>query len=123
MSEVWQGPGRCPSCAARIAGTHSATCLNPILPKITTFPSVTKETVNHPRHYNDHPSGIECIAIIEHFALNIGTAVKYLWRAGLKSPDAIEDLKKARWYVQREIERLEAGGVHPVNTVTKHSGE
>jgi hypothetical protein len=38
---------------------------------------------------------------------NLGNAVKYIWRAGLKSPSAVEDLKKAAWYVNREIERLE----------------
>jgi hypothetical protein len=67
------------------------------------------ETVNHPPHYNAHPSGVECIAVVEHYNFNIGNAMKYLWRAGLKSPDAVEDLKKAAWYVNREIERLNAG--------------
>lgn len=66
------------------------------------------ESVNHPRHYNSHPSGVECIAIIEHFCHNIGAAVKYLWRAGLKpNADHIEDLRKAIWYIEREIERLQ----------------
>lgn len=66
------------------------------------------DTVNHPSHYNDHPSGIEAIVICEHFGFNVGNAVKYLWRAGLKSSDPVEDLKKAAWYVNREIERLSA---------------
>lgn len=67
------------------------------------------ESVNHPLHYNSHPSGVECITIIEHFCYNIGAAVKYLWRAGLKpNADYIEDLRKAKWYIEREIERLEA---------------
>lgn len=64
--------------------------------------------VNHPTHYNAHPSGVECITVVEHFNFNVGNAIKYLWRAGLKS-DLLEDLKKARWYVDREIQRLEAG--------------
>jgi hypothetical protein len=63
-----------------------------------------RERVNHPAHYNAHPSGVECIDIVEHFNFNVGNAVKYIWRAGLKG-DAIEDLKKAAWYLQREIER------------------
>lgn len=63
------------------------------------------DTVNHPAHYNTHPSGVECIEITEHFNFNIGNAIKYLWRAGLKG-DAGEDLRKARWYVDREISRL-----------------
>ena len=62
------------------------------------------ERVNHPPHYNDHPTGIECIDIVEEFNFNIGNAIKYLWRAGLKG-DEIEDMRKAMWYVNREIER------------------
>lgn len=62
------------------------------------------DAVNHPDHYNHHPSGVECIEIVEAFNFNVGNAIKYLWRAGLKG-DEIEDLKKAAWYVSREIER------------------
>lgn len=66
------------------------------------------ETVDHPKHYNVHPSSIECIEIVEWFNFNIGNAIKYLWRSGLKPRvEAIEDLKKARWYIDREIERVE----------------
>jgi hypothetical protein len=64
------------------------------------------ETVNHPKHYNEHPSGVECITIVEQFNFNVGNAIKYLWRAGLKSENAIEDLEKAAWYCNREIIRL-----------------
>jgi len=70
--------------------------------------------VNHPRHYNQHPSGIECIDVVEHMSFNIGNAIKYLWRAGLKDnalnsskaafEKEIEDMHKAIWYIQREIE-------------------
>lgn len=63
------------------------------------------ETVNHPPHYNKHPSGVECIDVVEHMSFNVGNAVKYLWRADHKSAP-IEDLRKARWYIDREIERL-----------------
>ena len=64
------------------------------------------EQVNHPKHYNSHPNGIECIYIIRHYTCDIANAIKYLWRAGLK-PDMgkedaekeIEDLKKALWYI------------------------
>lgn len=65
------------------------------------------DPVDHPQHYRSHPSGVECITVTEHLNFCIGNAVKYLWRAGLKG-DAIEDLRKARWYVDREISRLEA---------------
>lgn len=62
-------------------------------------------TIHHPPHYKSHPSGVECIEITEHFNFNVGNMIKYAWRAGLKG-DALEDLKKARWYANREIERL-----------------
>ena len=64
------------------------------------------DPVNHPRHYTAHPSGIECIQITEHMGFNLGNAVKYIWRADLKT-DAIEDLRKAAWYINREIQRRE----------------
>lgn len=78
-------------------------------------------SVDHPKHYNSHPSGIECIDIVEHLTFNVGNAVKYLWRAGLKIDNeaknhqdirsiTVKDLKKALWYVNREIERLEKFG-------------
>lgn len=61
------------------------------------------DPVNHPKHYTSHPSGVECIQITEHMNFNLGNALKYIWRADLKF-DAIEDLKKAMFYVQREID-------------------
>lgn len=64
------------------------------------------DPVNHPPHYTSHPSGVEAIEITEHFQFNVGNAIKYLWRAGLKH-DSIEDLKKAAWYVNREVSRQE----------------
>lgn len=64
------------------------------------------EQVNQPQHYTSHPSGIECIQITEHMNFNLGNAIKYIWRAGLKTEDALTDLKKAIWYVEREISRL-----------------
>lgn len=54
-------------------------------------------------HYKKHPSGIECIQITEHMGFCLGNAIKYIWRAGLKD-DEIEDLEKAIWYIQREID-------------------
>jgi len=65
------------------------------------------ETVDHPSHYNAHPSGVECIDVVEHMSFNLGNAVKYIWRAGLKSNDAVQDLEKARWYIRQEIGRLQ----------------
>jgi hypothetical protein len=66
---------------------------------------IAEDMVNHPPHYGAHPSGIEAITITEHFNFNVGNAIKYLWRSDHKN--GLEDLKKARWYVDREIQRLE----------------
>lgn len=64
------------------------------------------EEVFHPQHYNDHPSGVECITIVEEFSFNLGSAMKYIWRAGLKpGQDWEKDLRKAIWYIEREIQR------------------
>lgn len=71
------------------------------------------DQVNHPKHYTSDPSGIECIDVTRHRNFNVGNAIKYLWRAGLKI-DAdkssinkqIEDLEKAVWYIVDEIHRL-----------------
>ena len=62
------------------------------------------DIVNQPPHYTEHPSGIECIQVTEHMGFNLGNAIKYIWRCDLKK-DAIEDLKKAKWYIDREIDR------------------
>lgn len=64
----------------------------------------SEEKVNHPKHYNAHPSGVEAIDICEWFSFSIGNAIKYLWRADEKGAP-IEDLKKALWYINREIYR------------------
>ena len=72
------------------------------------------DPVNHPSHYTSDPSGIECIQITRHRNFNIGNAIKYLWRAGLKAPNGeqavkhIEDLRKAVFYIEDEIKRLTA---------------
>jgi hypothetical protein len=64
------------------------------------------DAVEHPKHYTEHPSGVECIQITEHMGFNLGNAMKYIWRCDLKL-DAIEDLKKAKWYIEREIAKRE----------------
>jgi Protein of unknwon function (DUF3310) len=75
------------------------------------FPDLARDDLHdpvaHPKHYTQHPSGIECIQITEHMGFCLGNAVKYIWRADLKG-NSIEDLKKAVWYIEREIERRSA---------------
>ena len=65
---------------------------------------MTTDKINHPPHYTAHPSGVECIQITEGFSFNIGNIIKYLWRADEKGAP-IDDLRKAEWYLQREITR------------------
>lgn len=65
-----------------------------------------EDRVTHPSHYTSHPSGIECIEVTEHMSFCLGNAIKYIWRAGLKTDDAAEDLAKAVWYLEREISRI-----------------
>jgi hypothetical protein len=72
------------------------------------------DPINHPEHYTSSPARcpgcghpIECIDVAEHFSFVLGNALKYIWRAGLKG-DAVEDLRKARWYIDREISRRQA---------------
>ena len=83
------------------------------------------DNVNHPARYNSHPSGIECIEIARHHNFNIGNTINYLWRAGLKSEEGmedadkqVEDLNKAIWYIQDEIKRITE-----FNNKTKSNGK
>lgn len=78
-------------------------------------PSATEElegpqifdVVQKPLHYNSHPSGVECIQITEHMGYCLGNAIKYIWRADLKGKP-IQDLKKAIFYIEREIAKRES---------------
>lgn len=67
-----------------------------------------QDAVNRPPHYTSHPSGVECIVVTEHMNFCLGNAMKYIWRADSKG-NAVEDLEKARWYLDREIARRKAG--------------
>lgn len=85
-----------------------------ILSMLTTGVAVSNN-VEHPAHYNQHPSGIEAIEVVRHYSFNIGSAIKYLWRAGLKADVTIEDgnaeiqdMEKAVWYIQDEIKKRRA---------------
>lgn len=78
------------------------------------MPSNKLEMVNHPKHYNTHPSGVECLDIVRHHNFNVGNVIKYCWRAGLKHEEGkgdlvkqIEDLRKAEFYLLDEIVRLD----------------
>lgn len=71
------------------------------------------DMVNHPKHYTSDPSGVEAIEITRWRNFNVGNAIKYLWRAGLKEDPSkdllekqVEDLRKAVFYINDEIARL-----------------
>lgn len=71
--------------------------------------------IDHPVHYNSHPSGVECIDIAEHHNFNVGNAIKYIWRAGLKKEQGLsdfekelEDIDKAIWYLTRHRNNLDS---------------
>lgn len=68
------------------------------------------EQVNHPKHYNNDPSGVECIEIIRNMSFNIGCAVKYLWRMGFKDGNpVVQDMNKALFYLEDELAYREKG--------------
>lgn len=71
--------------------------------------------IDHPVHYNSHPSGVECIDIAEHYNFNVGNALKYIWRAGIKKEQGLsdlekelEDIDKAIWYLTRHRNNLDS---------------
>lgn len=69
---------------------------------------MSEDHINKPKHYPTNPQGIECIDVTRHMGFNLGNVVKYLWRAGLKESNSdIDDLKKARWYLDDEIKSRE----------------
>ncbi len=82
-----------------------------IPPILNTNQIVTEDMVHHPAHYTSSNAKcqcgktIECIDVTRHMDFNIGNAVKYLWR--FKHKNGIEDLKKARWYLDDQIKQLE----------------
>lgn len=94
---------RCPMCGFNALA-------NPDPGDVSEFPKTEDyDKITRPKHYNTHPSGIECIQITEHMNFCLGNALKYLWRSGQKSGESsVDDLKKAIWYIEREIKRLEA---------------
>jgi hypothetical protein len=101
------------ACTKKVVGGGKACCSQCAYTDTHPKPEVenpVNDPVNSPSHYTAY-KGLEIIDLTEQMNFNRGNAVKYIARAGLKNPtrDAeIEDLKKARWYIDREIARLEA---------------
>lgn len=102
VSKTLGGPGIISS-ASRFCYKHGLYDCKECVPENIHLPK--PDMVNHPPHYKAHPSGVECIQITEHMNFNLGNAVKYIWRSGEKG-STVQDLEKARWYLDREIQRL-----------------
>ena len=69
------------------------------------------EQVNHPKHYGGADNPYEAIKVILAWGLGfcLGNTVKYISRAGKKETDkTVQDLEKAKWYLEREIEKLKS---------------
>lgn len=80
------------------------------------------DVVNHPPHYTAY-QGLEVIDLTEQMNFNRGNAVKYIARAGLKDASKeVEDLQKARWYLDREIARLTKPGTIQINLPVERQG-
>jgi hypothetical protein len=82
-------------------------------PTKPTSPAATGEAVDHPAHYGGADNPYEAIKVIEAWDLGfcLGNLVKYVSRAGKKPGEAaLKELKKARWYLDREISRIERSG-------------
>lgn len=74
--------------------------------------------ITHPKHYTNkvpptdkHPNGIECYEVIMWFPTMVGSAIKYLWRAGDKD-DELQDLRKAKQFIDFRIEQIEQQRKH-----------
>lgn len=86
-----------------VTGPYRARNAQPKNRATMTFES-GQPTIDHPPHYNAHPSGVECIDIAKFHCFCLGNAIKYIWRAGLKTDNPVEDLRKAIWYLNKKVE-------------------
>jgi Protein of unknwon function (DUF3310) len=109
--ELFLRPKHCPECISKDfieldSRANIENNIEDIMLAISPIKNKYNDPVNHPKHYAAHPSGVECITITEGFNFCLGNAIKYIWRAGLKSNNKMEDLNKAKWYIDREIENI-----------------
>lgn len=72
------------------------------------------DNINHPKHYLSRDinctkcgTQVECIDVTSHFGFHLGNVIKYVWRH--ESKNGIEDLKKAQWYLNDYIKRMQKG--------------
>ncbi len=86
---------------------HNATHQDIEVPVEPIYEAVNATDNIRPDYYDSHPSGVECIDIVGHMNFNLGNAIKYIWRAGLKNPAEMEiELEKAITYLQFELNRI-----------------
>ncbi len=92
-----------PSLRRRLAGKSDSESVEA---RLQDDPTPIAEDPINPSHYRKHPSGIECIEVTRHMNFNVGNAIKYIWRY-MDKGDPVENLKKAQWYLDDEIRRLQ----------------
>lgn len=80
------------------------------------------EKINNPTHYGGKDNPDECIKVIEAWDLDfcLGNAIKYISRAGKKDSE-LDDLKKAVWYINRKIEKIEIKVGQTITSETSHN--
>lgn len=95
--------------SSKVVGIGCARCGQSAIFHVA-IPETAIDLVNHPPHYTSFPDGIECIHVTRWFNFNLGNAIKYIWRAGKKTTDPVQDLQKAMKYLEFEIERIKQYG-------------
>lgn len=75
-------------------------------------PDILTAIVDHPKHYGGADNPYEAIKVIDAWGLNfaLGNVIKYVSRAGKKTSSSLEDLEKAKWYLEHEIKKLKKNG-------------
>jgi hypothetical protein len=104
-SSTTEGPSQCPKCNSYSVYLHLGDNRCTVCGHSVSSPEEV-DVINAPPHYRKHPSGVECITIVQWFNYNRGNAIKYIWRAGEKG-DELEDLRKAAKYLEFEIALVE----------------
>lgn len=113
MDDIKEAIKHCEDVAEQCGNTECAKDHLQLKEWLSALDNENVENVENPKHYTSHPSGVECIEITQHYDFCIGNAIKYLWRAGIKTEEGysgkekeIEDLQKAVWYINHKIEML-----------------
>lgn len=102
----------CAEIISRGGYDYTCPCTHFVAQRITIVadaPPLPPDSVHRPAHYTRFANNVQPIDLIEQLPYNLGAAIKYLARAGYKG-SAAEDLRKARWHIDRELARLAGEG-------------